>query len=100
MLHGEHVDWMPRLRIILEHGESRPFDSFDRFAHRTESAGATMDELIDEFVEARERNLEALEALVDDRPSLARTGTHPELGRVTVRQLRPLLVRVLIHRWR
>ncbi len=29
---GERTDWMPRLRIILENGEARPFDPFDRFA--------------------------------------------------------------------
>ena len=32
LIHGERTDWMPRVRIILEHGESRPFDKFDRFA--------------------------------------------------------------------
>src|ERR1700690_2498736 len=29
---GERTDWMPRVRIILEKGEARPFDPFDRFA--------------------------------------------------------------------
>ena len=29
---GERTDWLPRVRIILEHGEARPFDPFDRFA--------------------------------------------------------------------
>ncbi len=29
---GERTDWMPRARIILEHGEARPFDPFDRLA--------------------------------------------------------------------
>src|SRR5260370_677664 len=29
---GERTDWMPRARIILEHGAARPFDPFDRFA--------------------------------------------------------------------
>jgi hypothetical protein len=32
LIAGERTDWMPRLRIILEHGEARPFDPFDRFA--------------------------------------------------------------------
>ena len=31
---GERTDWMARARIILESGEARPFDPFDRFAHR------------------------------------------------------------------
>src|SRR6476646_4526261 len=29
---GERTDWMARARIILESGEARPFDPFDRFA--------------------------------------------------------------------
>ena len=32
LIHGELTDWMPRARIILEHGESRAFDPFDRLA--------------------------------------------------------------------
>ena len=32
LIHGEHTDWVPRARIILEQGEARPFDRFDRFA--------------------------------------------------------------------
>jgi len=27
---GEETDWIPRLRIILESGERRPFTPFDR----------------------------------------------------------------------
>src|ERR1700682_1211105 len=34
---GECTDWMPRVRIILEHGEERPFAPFDRFAQSKES---------------------------------------------------------------
>ena len=31
---GERTDWMPRVRILLENGEARPFDPFDRSAER------------------------------------------------------------------
>ena len=34
---GERTDWMPRVRIILENGEARAFDPFDRFAQSSES---------------------------------------------------------------
>jgi len=30
--HGERTDWIPRVKRILESGETRPFDPFDRFA--------------------------------------------------------------------
>ena len=32
LIHGEETDWIPRARIILEEGEARAFDPFDRFA--------------------------------------------------------------------
>ena len=27
LIHGERTDWMPRVRIVLEHGEGRAFDT-------------------------------------------------------------------------
>src|SRR5204863_6292023 len=32
LIHGEETDWIPRAKIILEHGEERAFEPFDRFA--------------------------------------------------------------------
>ena len=32
LIHGERTDWVPRAKIILEHGEARAFDKFDRLA--------------------------------------------------------------------
>lgn len=87
LLHGERTDWIPRLRIIREHGEARPFEPFDRFAHREESGSLSMAELLDEFEAARMWNLAELEQLLVDGVDLGRTGVHPELGRVTARQL-------------
>lgn len=87
LLHGERDDWMPRLRIILELGETRPFERFDRFAHRTESAGASIDELLDQFAAARQASLAELDSLLADGLDLGRTGVHPDLGRVTAGQL-------------
>jgi hypothetical protein len=37
LIHGERTDWMQRVRILLEHGEARPFNTFDRFARRRTS---------------------------------------------------------------
>ena len=36
LIHGERTDWMPRARIILEQGENRAFDPFDRLAQERE----------------------------------------------------------------
>ena len=87
LIHGEETDWIPRLRIILEHGESVPFTPFDRFAFRTASVGQTTNALLDRFAARREASLRALSAVVLDEATLARTGTHPGLGRVTLGQL-------------
>src|SRR5271166_6256575 len=50
---GERTDWMPRVRIILESGEGRPFDPFDRFAQLKESQNKSMEQLLDDFVRRR-----------------------------------------------
>src|ERR1700740_1872331 len=57
LIHGEKTDWIPRARIILEFGESRPFDKFDRFAQERESKGKSLGQLLDEFAILRSKSL-------------------------------------------
>ena len=87
LIHGERTDWMPRVRIILEHGESRPFDKFDRFAQFAASDGRGLGSLLDEFAMLRRENLRQLSALALSDADLEKYGRHPELGIVTLRQL-------------
>lgn len=87
LIHGEESDWIPRLRIMLEHGESRPFQPFDRLAMREPGRQLPLPDLLERFADLRTRNLRTLEGLHLGENELARTGTHPELGRVTVKQL-------------
>jgi hypothetical protein len=87
LIHGEQTDWLARMRIILEHGEARPFDKFDRLAQFTASQGRTLDALLDEFAAVRRANLDALRALHLGPADLEKTGTHPAFGRVTLGQL-------------
>jgi hypothetical protein len=87
LIHGERTDWMVRARIILEHGEARAFDKFDRFAQFAASEGRTLASLLDEFAALRRENLRDLTALGLTDADLDRTGLHPELGIVTLRQL-------------
>jgi hypothetical protein len=84
---GERTDWMPRLRIILQNGESRPFDPFDRFAQSKEIHNQSLDQLLDEFARLRAENLTALQALNLRSEDFPRRGTHPALGAVTLSQL-------------
>ncbi len=87
LIHGERTDWIPRARIILEHGEARAFDKFDRFAQITISEGRTLPSLLDEFATLRRENLRELATLGSTDRDLDRRGQHPELGVVTLRQL-------------
>ena len=87
LIHGERTDWMVRARIILEHGEKRPFDRYDRFAQERESAGHTLATLLDDLARLRRQNLVALRDLKLAPSDLDRRGMHPVLGPVTLRQL-------------
>jgi len=87
LIQGERTDWMPRAKRILQFGESRAFDRFDRRAQERESQGKSLPQLLDEFARLRAENLAELRALnVTDR-ELNRRGLHPELGTVTLSQL-------------
>ena len=87
LIHGEQTDWIPRAKIILTHGETRAFEKFDRLAQFTTSAGRTLPDLLDDFAQLREENLRELSSLDLTDADLDRTGRHPELGVVTLRQL-------------
>jgi hypothetical protein len=87
LIHGEKTDWVPRARIILEHGEARPFPKFDRFAQFEESKGRTLDSLLDEFRIRRRESLRELAALRVTEAELDQRGSHPAFGPVTLRQL-------------
>ncbi len=87
LIHGERTDWVPRLRHILEHGDARPFEPFDRSAHVEESAGKSMAQLLDEFASLRAESIRSLESLDLRASDFDRKGLHPALGAVTLGQL-------------
>ena len=87
LIHGERADWIPRARIILEQGETRRFEPFDRFAHYRESKGKSLARLLDEFAQLRAENLETVRGWRLTERELALRGEHPTFGEVTLRQL-------------
>ena len=87
LVHGEKEDWLGRAKIILDHGESRPFGSFDRYAMYEDSKGKTIEDLLDEFESLRKAKLVELEGLNISEDQLSLNGTHPQLGKVTLSQL-------------
>ena len=47
LIHAERTDWMPRVKTILQFGESRVFDAFDRSGHAREITGRSLADLLD-----------------------------------------------------
>jgi hypothetical protein len=87
LIHGDRTDWIPRARVILEHGETRPFDKFDRLAQVRESQGKSLSQLLDEFTRVRAEKLTELHGLKLTKQDLERRGSHPSLGAVSLSQL-------------
>jgi hypothetical protein len=87
LIHGEKTDWVARTRIIFENGTERAFDPYDRFAQEIESAGKSINQLLDEFKLLRTNNLEWLGSLSISETDLAKKGMHPGLGEVTLSNL-------------
>jgi hypothetical protein len=86
LIHGERTDWVPRAKVILEHGVAQPFVPFDRHGFR-DASKVSMPELLDEFEALRKSNLEFLARLSLSPSQLALQGRHPELGTVSLGEL-------------
>jgi hypothetical protein len=84
---GERTDWIPRVKHLLEFGESRPFPPFDREGQRTAMEGMSMAELLEEFAWLRAASLDELRALAPSAADMERSGLHPALGTVKLSQL-------------
>jgi hypothetical protein len=87
LIQGEKTDWMVRIKLILERGESQPFAPFDRFAFRDRIGDQSTAALLDELESTRRSNLAHLEGLRLTERQLTLRGTHPEFGPVTLGQL-------------
>lgn len=87
LIHGENTDWIPRTRMILEHGEDRAFVPFDRFAMLNLPQQRPLGEMLAEFEKLRAANLKILKSLNLQQKDLEKKGRHPELGTVTLGQL-------------
>lgn len=87
LVHADRTNWMPRARRILEFGETKAFEPFDRLGQVRESEGKSLGQLLDEFVLLRAENLKELRALNLQPEDLERKGVHPALGVVTLSSL-------------
>jgi len=87
LIHGERTDWLPRAQRILQFGETRAFDPFDRLAQQRESRGKSLPQLLDEFAALRAENLRQVRTLNLQPEDFSRRGKHPALGVTTLSQL-------------
>ncbi len=87
LIHTERENWIPRVRVILACGETRPFPPFDREGNFGELPNKSLEGLLDEFAEARAQSLQQLSEFNLQPQDLEKRGTHPALGSVTLSQL-------------
>jgi len=87
LIHNELTDWMPRIKIIFSDRVDKTFEPFDRFAHLNKSQEKSIGELIAAFKDLRIQSLKQLKAFEITDVSLMKTGVHPALGEVNLRQL-------------
>lgn len=87
LIHGEKTDWTARAKMILESGNTKTFERWNRTAMYEDSKGKTMQQLLDEFAELRKQNMTWFRSLQLTEADLERKGMHPVLGEVTLRNL-------------
>jgi DinB superfamily len=87
LIHAERTNWVPRVKTLLQFGETQPFGPFDRMGHAREVDGRSLAQLLDEFAGLRSQSLEELRALRLQPKDLERRGLHPALGPVTLSEL-------------
>lgn len=85
LVEAEKHNWIPRLDAILQGGAAGRFPPFDRHAHLDKDS-RPVDLAIEEFKQLRASNLTTLKERVQPG-QLELTGTHPEFGRVRLREL-------------
>jgi hypothetical protein len=78
---------MPRVKMVLQFGETQAFEPFDRWGHARAIQGKSLGQLLDEFSHLRSDNLLELRALNLEPEDLERRGRHPAFGAVTLSAL-------------
>lgn len=87
LIHGDRTDWIARAKRILEFGDTKAFEPFDRLGQERASKGKSLPELLDEFAGVRSEKLGELRALNLSSADLEKRGLHPALGVVTLSEL-------------
>lgn len=83
----EKTDFIPRAKIILSNAEDKTLSPIDMNAHFVWGKGKTIANLLQEFEQLRKENIQQLLAFRLTDSDMGRTGIHPEIGRLTLREL-------------
>jgi hypothetical protein len=87
LIEGEKNNWIPRLELILQEGDSRPFPPFDRYSHLNERPKKSIEQKLLEFKTIRIQNTAKLKVLIESELHLELKGSHPVFGEVNVKEL-------------
>jgi hypothetical protein len=87
LIEAEKINWIPRLEIILQEGESKPFPPFDRHSHLNKRSESSIEQKLLEFKQIRLLNITKLKGLIEVESQLELAGSHPAFGLVKVREL-------------
>lgn len=88
----ETTVWPGRIRRIMEEGERRPFEAVDRTGHTDAFRDWPIDDVLEAFAARRADTLAFIDTLGLTPADGDRTGIHPSLGVVTLRQLLSIYV--------
>ncbi|MGN7470765.1 DinB family protein [Brevibacillus sp. SAFN-007a] len=87
LIEAERTNWIPRLELIVQEGDSKPFPPFDRFSHLNGRTEQSLADKLQEFAAIRQQNIARLTELIDPALHLELTGLHPAFGAVKAREL-------------
>jgi hypothetical protein len=87
LIHTEREVWLPRVKMVLQFGETRTFERFDRWGNVRENREKSLAELLDTFAELRCESLVQLRGLNFRPEDFGLRGSHATLGPVTLTQL-------------
>jgi hypothetical protein len=87
LIHGEKTDWVARAKMILEFGNTKTFERWNRVAMYEESKDKSLQQLLNEFAAIRKENIIWFTSLELTENDLDKKGMHPVLGDVTLRNL-------------
>ena len=87
LVYGEKTHWISRVRTILAGNENQIFKLFNGSTQFSDSKGKSISVLIAEFKLLRNKNVNELKSYNISEQQLLLRATHPEFGKVPLKQL-------------